>query len=137
MGSTTVDQVCFSLLIYVAEQAGSQVMLCLPFISNPAVTVTFCCSYIAREAYHLAALVEAGFTHWCTRQSTSLAEFLVTRCHESLEDRRAAWPVSKWLSFSHKLKAVAVMCHGIHTGSLQPFGGPVFFTHRSVGACDM
>lgn len=62
-GSTTVNQVCFSPLIYVAEQTGSQVMLCLPFISNLAVTVTFCSSYMARKAYNLAALVEAGFTH--------------------------------------------------------------------------
>lgn len=122
-GSKTVDQVCFSPLIYVAEQTGSQVMLCLPFISNLAVTVTFCSSYLAREAYHLAALVEAGFTHWCTTQSSSLAKFLVSRCHESLEDHRAVWPVSKWLCFSHKLEPVTVVCHGIHTGSLQPLGG--------------
>lgn len=109
-GSTTVDQVCFNPLIYVAEQTGSQVMLCLPFISNPAVTVTFCSTYLAREAYQLAALVEAGFTHWCTTRSSSLAKFLVTGCHESLEEHRAAWPVSKWLGFSHKLEVVIVLC---------------------------
>lgn len=94
-GSPTIDQVYFSPLICVAEQIGNQVTLCLPFISNPAVAVILCSSYLAREACLLAALVESGFLYWCTRQPSSLVKCLITECHESLKDYRAAWPVSK------------------------------------------
>lgn len=59
--SPAVDQVCFSTLICVAEQIQNQVMLHLPFISNPTVTITFCRGYVAREVCRLAAFVEAEF----------------------------------------------------------------------------
>lgn len=94
-GSPAADQVCFSPLICVAEQTRNQVMLRLHFIFSPAVTVTFCSSYLAREAFLLAALVEAGFIYWCTRQLSLLVKCLIARYCESLKDYRAAWPVSK------------------------------------------
>lgn len=98
-GSPAVDKVSFSSLICVAEQIGNQVMLRLSFVSNPAVTVTFCSSYLAREACLFAVLVEARFVYWCTQQSSSLVKCLITRCHVSLKGYRATWPVSKWLRY--------------------------------------
>lgn len=84
--------VCFNALICVAEQIGNQVLLRLPVISNSAITVTFCSSYLTREA-----CLEAFVGDKIHVLFSALVNCLITRCYESLTEYRAAWSVRKLL----------------------------------------